>query len=81
MNQLKPATRARQWFVELILLRQTLVLKALAQQPKLRHREAMARWQWCAVERVIDEGNPDAQSWVGTRRVRLRSLRRALSST
>ena len=39
----------------------------------------MAGGQWSAVERVVDEGNPDAQSWVGTRRVRLGSLRRALS--
>ena len=67
--------------MELLLLREPLIGQALAQLPEFRHREAMAGGQWGAVERVVDEGNPDAQSWVGTRRVRLRSLRRALSST
>ena len=67
--------------MKLLLLGEPFVRQALAQLLELRHREAMAGGQWGAVERVVDEGNPDAQSWVGTRRVRLRSLRSALSST
>ena len=60
---------------------QPLLLKELEQELEFRHREAMAGGERSAVARVINEGNPQAQSWVGTRRVRWRNLRSALSST
>ena len=67
--------------MELLRTGQPLLLKELEQELEFRHREAMAGGERSAVARVINEGNPQAQSWVGTRRVRWRNLRSALSST
>ena len=81
MHQFQPTPGAGQWLVKLLGPCQRARLEAFPQQFEFGHREAMARGQRSAVKRVVNEGDPQVQSWVGTRRVRLRSLRRALSST